>query len=101
MARLPILPELPVFRRLLRSQRQTPCRLVTDKLGSYGVAYHDLMASLTHDTAPYANNRAEASHQPTQQRERHMRDFSSPDHVSVSCIFTESCRICFESGDNG
>jgi putative transposase len=69
------------FRRLLRSQRQAPYRLVTDKLGSSRVAHHDLMPSVTHDTAPYANNRAEASHQPTQQRERHMPGFRSPDHA--------------------
>jgi putative transposase len=69
------------LRRLLRSQRQAPCRLVTDKLGSYRVAHRDLMPSVTHDTAPYANNRAEASHQPTRQRERHMPGFRSPDHA--------------------
>jgi putative transposase len=69
------------FRRLLRSQRQEPVRLVTDKLGSYRVAHHDLMPAVTHDTAPYANNRAEASHQPTRQRERHMRGFRSPAHA--------------------
>jgi putative transposase len=69
------------FRRLLRSQRQVPCRLVTDKLGSYRVAHHDLMPSVTHDTAPYANNRAKVSHQPTRQRERQMRGFRSPDHA--------------------
>ena len=53
------------FRRLLRSQRQEPSRLVTDKLGSYRVAHHNLMPSVSHDTARYANNRAEASYQPT------------------------------------
>jgi len=31
-----------------------------------------------HDTAHYANNRAELSHQPTRVRERGMRCFSSP-----------------------
>ena len=69
------------FRRLLRSQRQEPCRLVTDKLGSYRVAHQDLMPSVSHDTVRYANNRAEASHQPTRQRERQMRGFRSTDHA--------------------
>ena len=46
------------FRRLLKSQRQEPSRLVTDKLGSYRVAHQDMMSSVTHDTARYANNRA-------------------------------------------
>ena len=69
------------FRRLLKSQRQEPCRLVTDKLGSYRVAHQALMPSVIHDTTPYANNRAEASHQPTRHRERQMRGFRSPDHA--------------------
>jgi putative transposase len=67
------------MRRLVKSQRQDPCRLVTDKLGSYRVAHQDIMPSVTHDTAPYANNRPEVSHQPTRQRERQMRGSRSPD----------------------
>ena len=35
------------------------------------------MPSVTHYTRQYANNRAEVSHQPTRQRERHMRRFKS------------------------
>ena len=50
------------FRRLVKSQRQEPCRLVTDKLGSYRVAHQALMPFVHHDTALYANNRAEVSH---------------------------------------
>ena len=69
------------FRRLLNSQRQEPVRLVTDKLGSYRVAHRDLMPLVTHDTTRYANNRAEVSHQPTRQRERQMRGFTSSNHA--------------------
>ena len=69
------------FRRLLKSQRQEPVRLVTDKLGSYRVAHRDLMPLVTHDTRRYANNRTEVSHQPTRQRERQMRGFTSSDHA--------------------
>ena len=69
------------FRRLLKSQRQEPVRLVTDKLGSYRVAHRDLMPLVTHDTRRYTNNRAEVSHQPTRQRERQMRGFTSSDHA--------------------
>ena len=69
------------FRRLLNSQRQEPVRLVTDKLGSYRVAHRDLMSLVTHDTTRYANNRAEVSHQPTRQRERQMRGFTSSNHA--------------------
>jgi putative transposase len=39
------------------------------------------MPVVTHDTAQYANNRAEVSHQPTRQRERQMRGFTSPAHA--------------------
>jgi len=69
------------FRKLLKGQRQEPARLVTDKLGSYRVAHRDIMPLVTHDTNRYANNRAEVSHQPTRQRERQMRGFTSPDHA--------------------
>ena len=69
------------FRRLLRSHGQRPWKIVTDKLRSYGVAHRDLMPATIHDTDPYANNRAELSHQPTRVRERSMRGFSSPEQV--------------------
>ena len=69
------------FRKILKSQRQKPFRLVTDKLGSYRVAHREIMPMVTHDTSRYANNRAEVSHQPTRQRERHMRRFKSPNQA--------------------
>jgi putative transposase len=65
------------FRRLLKGQGKEPFRMVTDKLRSYQAALRILMPSVTHDTARYANNRAEGSHQPTRQRERQMRRFKS------------------------
>ena len=69
------------FRRLLKSQRLEPFRLVTDKLGSYRIAHRDVMPLVTHDTERYANNRAEVSHQSTRQREHQMRRFKSPDQA--------------------
>jgi putative transposase len=66
------------FRKLLRGQGKAPWRLVTDKLRSYSAAHREVTPSVTHDTRQYANNRAEVSHQPTQQRERQMRRFKSP-----------------------
>ena len=66
------------FRQLLKRQRQKPSRLVTDKLGSYRVAHRNVMPLVPHDTTQYANNRAKVSHQPTRQRERQMRGFTSP-----------------------
>ena len=69
------------FRKLLKSQRQDPVRLVTDKLGSYRLAHRDVMPLVPHDTGRYANNRAEVSHQPARQRERQVRGFTSSDHA--------------------
>ncbi len=65
------------FRKLLKGQGSTPWRLVTDQLKSYGAARRSIMPSVEHNTARYANNRAEVSHQPTRQRERQMRRFKS------------------------
>ena len=61
------------FRKLLKTQRQVPRRLITDKLRSYSAACRTVMPSVFHCTDQYANNRAEVSHQPTRQRERQMR----------------------------
>ncbi len=65
------------FKRLLKANRAEPRKIVTDKLRSYGVAHRELIPDAIHDTAQYANNRAEVSHQPTRVRERGMRRFKS------------------------
>ena len=65
------------FRRLLRNHQGEPRKIVTDKLGSYGVAHRELIPESIHDTSQYVNNRAELSHQPTRVRERGMRKFKS------------------------
>ncbi|HEY6373623.1 MAG TPA: IS6 family transposase [Candidatus Sulfotelmatobacter sp.] len=65
------------FRRLLRGQGQEPLRIITDKLRSYSAALRTVLCDVVHNTERYANNRAEASHQPTRQRERQMRRFKS------------------------
>ena len=65
------------FRKLLKGQGSEPRRLITDKLGSYGMAHRVVMPSIVHDTTRYANNCAELSHEPTRQRERQMRRFKS------------------------
>ena len=69
------------YRKLLKRQGREPCRLVTDKLRSYSAAYRTVMPSVIHSTRQYENNRAEASHQPTRQRERQMRHFKSAAHL--------------------
>lgn len=56
-------------------------RLVTDKLGSYGVARRELLPGVSHCQDKRANNRAEVSHQPTRQRERQMHRLKSPGHA--------------------
>jgi putative transposase len=66
------------FRWLLGSHGTSPRKIVTDKLGSYGVARRALMPETIHSNGRYANNRAEPSHQPTPARERGMRRLSSP-----------------------
>ena len=65
------------FKRLLRGQGGAPRQIVTDKLRSYVVAHRELIPETIHNTARYANNRAELSHQPTRVRERGMRRFKS------------------------
>ena len=69
------------FKRLLRSQGEEPRQIVTDKLRSYGVAHRELIPETIHNTAQYANNRAELSHQPTRVRERGMKRFKSAAQV--------------------
>jgi len=66
------------FRRLLKGLRYVPRVLITDKLGSYGVAKRELLPDVEHRKSRYLNNRAENSHRPTRRRERQMQRFKSP-----------------------
>ena len=66
------------FRKMLKHQGQSPSRMVTDKLRSYGAARKEVMSSVVHCQDRSANNRAEASHQHTRQQENTMRRFKSP-----------------------
>jgi putative transposase len=69
------------FRKLLKGLEYVPRVLVTDKLASYGVAHQRLIRSVEHRRSKYLNNPAENSHQPTRQRERAMKRFTSPGHA--------------------
>jgi putative transposase len=69
------------FRKLLKGLEYVPRVLVTDKLASYGVAHRRLIPKVEHRRSKYLNNRAENSHQPTRQRERAMKRFTSPGHA--------------------
>jgi hypothetical protein len=66
------------FRKLLTGLEYVPRVLATDKLASYGVAHRRLMPGVEHRRSKYLNNRAKNSHQPTRQRERAMKKFTSP-----------------------
>ena len=46
-----------------------------------GTAHRVVMPSVEHRQSKYLNNRAENSHQPTRQRERAMKRFTSPRHA--------------------
>src|ERR1700709_924036 len=65
------------FRRLLKGLQYAPRVLITDKLGSYGVAKRELLPDVEHRKSRYLNNRAENSHRPTRRRERQMQRFKS------------------------
>lgn len=69
------------FRKLIKGFHYVPRVIVTDKLGSYGVAHREILSSLEHRQSMYLNNRAENSHQPTRQHERAMKHFTSPGHA--------------------
>ena len=89
------------FKRLLKTHRNEPRKIVTDKLRSYGVAHRELIPDTIHDTSQYANNRAELSHQPTRVRERIMRRFKSMQqaqrfltvHAAVYNLFNLGCHL--------
>jgi putative transposase len=69
------------FRKLLTGLEYVPRVLVTDKLRSYGAARRRVLRSVEHRQSKYLNNRAENSHQPTRQRERAMKRFTSARHA--------------------
>ena len=73
------------FHTLLKGLCYAPRVLVTDKVGSYGVAHRELTPGVEHRRSKYLNNRAENSHQPTRQRERAMKRFHSPGQAQRFC----------------
>jgi putative transposase len=69
------------FRKLLTGLEYVPRVLVTGKLRSYGAARRRVLRSVEHRQSKYLNNRAENSHQPTRQRKRAMKRFTSAGHA--------------------
>ena len=57
--------------------------VVTDRLRSYPPAAREVLPGTRHDASRYFINRAEVSHQSTQQRERQIRCFKSRHHGNV------------------
>ena len=68
---------LRLMRKLLRKKGFAPKLLITDKLGSYGVAFRHLGLTCPHEQELRKNNRAENSHQVVRRRERKMQRFKS------------------------
>jgi transposase-like protein len=68
---------LKLMRKLLKKQGWAPTRVVTDKLGSYRVAFRNLGLTADNIVVQRANNRAENSHQPVRRRERKQQRFKS------------------------
>ncbi len=69
------------FRRLLKYLAYVPRVLITDKRASYSAARREVLPSIEHRRHKGRNNRAEHAHQPTRERERRMRHFTSPGHA--------------------
>lgn len=63
--------------RLLKKQGQSPKRIITDKLRSYGTARRQVMPDVEHRMHKGLNNRAENSHLPFRKRERMRQGFRS------------------------
>lgn len=74
------------FKRVLVSCAEAPRKIVTDQVHSYPAAKADIpaLARVKHvfvKASARINNRAENSHQPTRERERHMRGFRDPERT--------------------
>jgi transposase-like protein len=61
----------------IEDQLVTLTRPVTDKLRSYGAAFHHLRLTCYHEQGLRKNNRAENSHQVVRRREHKMQRFKS------------------------
>ncbi len=69
------------YRTLRRGLHYVPLVVVTDKLKSCAAAKRETLPRVERRQSKYLNNQAEASHQPTRQRERQMHRFRSARHA--------------------
>ena len=86
------------FRKALRSHKQLPIEIITDKLRSYASATRETMPSVQHCQEQYANNCAEVSHEPTREQERQMRGFRSDGHAQRLLSVHRQCNDLFRLG---
>ena len=68
---------LKLMRKLLKKYGFVPIEVTTDKLRSYGAAFHQLGLTAHHEQGRRTNNRTEVSHQPARRRERKLQRFKS------------------------
>jgi len=70
-----------LLRRFVEGYPEEPRVAVTDKLASDAPALTKVFPHTEHRAHKGLHNRAENSHQPTRQRERAMRRFTSPEQA--------------------
>jgi putative transposase len=85
------------FRKLLKGLRYVPHAIITDRLGSYAVAKEEVLPTVEHRRGRWLNNRAENSHEPTRERERHMPGFQIPQTRSALPVCLWGDRIVLPS----
>ncbi len=68
-------------RKSLKGLASVPRVVITDTLASYGAALREVPPSVEHRRHKGRNNRAENAHQPTRERERRIRRFTSPGYA--------------------
>ena len=86
------------FRKLLKGLQYVPRVIITDQLGSYQAAKHEIMPGVEHYQQKGLNNRAENSHQPTRLRERVMRRFKSAGHAQRFLCCLRHHLVAFQTG---
>lgn len=69
------------FRQAMKATDTVPHTVVTDRLRSSSAALPPVFPKVKHKRGHWLNNRAENSHQPTRERERRMRRFTSPEQA--------------------
>ena len=81
--------------QVIKKQRRTPKRFVTDKLRSYCAAKREIAPGVEHRSHKGLNNRAENSHLPFRKRERAMQGYRSPGSLQRFVSIHSAIRNCF------